>query len=66
MKNKVIVAKIVDQRIDKEITRPKLRKNLIRLSLAKKVEKAMIKKDLSLKNLLDDVKIERNRYTTNS
>jgi hypothetical protein len=34
-----------------------------RLSLAKKVEKSIVKKGLSLKNLLDDLKTERKRYT---
>ena len=39
------------------------RKNLTRASLAKEVEKSMVKKGLSLKNLLDDLKAERQRYT---
>ena len=38
------------------------RKRLTRASLAKEVEKNMVKKGLSLKNLLDDLKAERQRY----
>ena len=38
-------------------------KSLTRASLAKEVEKSMVKKGISLKNLLDDLKAERQRYT---
>ena len=37
-------------------------KNLTRVSLAKEVEKSMVKKGMSLKDLIDDLKVERQRY----
>jgi len=37
-------------------------KNMIRASLAKEVEKSMVSKGFSLKNLLDDLKVQRRRY----
>ena len=38
-------------------------KHLTRASLAKKVEKSMAQKGISLENLMDDLKNERRRYT---